>query len=238
MPNSWFQFKQFTIKQDKCAMKVGTDSILLGAWASFNEAKNILDIGTGTGILSLMLAQRCNANITGIDIDHESIQQAIENINNSSWKNRIHLCHSSLQEYTPSVEKFDMIISNPPFFQNSLKTPDEQRTNARHNHSLNPEDIIQFAKKWLSSKGHLSIIWPVEQGEEFIKNASDHQIYCNRVTKIKPNSIKPCHRLLLEFSFQNKSLEESELVIENGTRHNYTEEYKDLTKDYYLHFKY
>jgi len=238
MSNSWFHFKEFTINQDKCAMKVGTDSILLGAWANCHEANNVLDIGTGTGILSLMLAQRCKATITGIDIAQESIQQAIENINNSPWKNRIQLFHSSLREFTPAIEKFDMIISNPPFFQNSLKAPDQQRTYARHNETIHPDDIIIAAKKWLSQQGHISIIWPIEQGEEFIKTASENQLFCNRITKIKPHPGKPFHRLLLEFSFQNKSLEESELTLENGIRHHYTEEYKNLTKDFYIHFKY
>lgn len=238
MPNSWFRFKEFTIHQDKCAMKVGTDSILLGAWANCYNTKNILDIGTGTGILSLIMAQRCNAEITGIDINQESTLQAVENINNSPWKNRIRIVHSSIQNFNPPSEKFDLIISNPPFFQNSLKAPDKQRAGSRHNETLNPEDLIIAAKKLLTENGNLSVIWPVEQGQKFIEKILNVKLYCNRMTKVKPNPQKNTHRLLLEFSSHNNGLEESELIIENSTRHHYTEEYKKLTRDFYLHFKY
>lgn len=236
MPNSWFRFKQFTINQDKCAMKVGTDSILLGAWANIKNRKNILDIGTGTGILSLMAAQRCDAKIIGIEIDKYAVLQAKENINNSPWKNKINIIHTSLQDFNPPVEKFDMIISNPPFFQDSLKSPEKSRTHARHNETLKPGEIINFTLKHLSEKGLLAIIWPVEQGNKFIHMASEKNLFCQRITYVKPNPSKLPHRSVMELGLNNTNLLTNEIIIENGTRHHYTKEYKKLTEDYYLNF--
>ena len=238
MPNSWFQFKQFKVEQEKCAMKIGTDSILLGAWVNCYNYTNALDIGTGTGILALMTAQKCNAEINAIDIDEQSIIQAQENINNSNWNNRIKLFNTSLQEFNYPTEKFDFIILNPPFFQNSLKTPIESRTIARHTDTLNHLDILTFCKKQLSINGKLAIIYPIEQGNNFIKLLAENGLFCNRLCKVKPNPIKPPHRLLMEFSFQKQNTIESEITIETGVRHHYTDEYKELTKDFYMKFKY
>lgn len=219
-------------------MKVGTDSVLLGAWANCSNCKNVLDVGTGTGILSLMIAQRCNAYITGIEIDKDAFSQAKENIENSPWKERMHIVHSSLQEFISSIEKYDLVISNPPFFQDSLKAPEKPRTQARHNETLNPEEIINYTIKHLSVKGRLAIIWPVEQGEKFTELAFEKNLFCQRITFVKPNPTKPPHRLLMEFGWKNTKLLSNEITIETGTRHHYTEEYKNMTKDFYLHFKY
>ncbi|MBI5539893.1 MAG: methyltransferase [Bacteroidia bacterium] len=238
MPNNWFQFKQFKVEQDQCAMKIGTDSILLGAWANCLESRFALDIGTGTGILALMIAQKSIAEIIAIDIDEKTIIQAQENITNSSWNNRIKLLNTSLQEFKSPIEKYDFIISNPPFFQNSLKAPDESRTIARHSDKLSHEDIIGFCIKHLSDVGILAIIFPVEQGKYFLKLAIENQLFCKRLCEVKPNTSKQAHRLLMEFSLNKQSTEYSEIIIETGTRHHYTEEYKELTKDFYLHFKY
>lgn len=234
MPNSWFRFKMFTINQDKCAMKVGTDSILLGAWVNCENANNVLDVGTGTGVLALQIAQRSKAKITGIEIDLNSANQAKENIEISPWHDRIRIIHTSLQEFNSNGNKFDLIISNPPFFQNSLQAPDVSRTNARHNLSLNPDDFIVSTKLLLSDNGILALIWPLEEGERFILRANENNLYCHRKAYVKPNPVKKPHRILMEFVFNKCITQTEEIAIENGTRHQYTEEYKKLTKPFYL----
>jgi tRNA1Val (adenine37-N6)-methyltransferase len=235
MPNSWFRFKQFTINQEKCAMKVGTDSILLGAWTEFNNPISILDIGSGTGILSLMMAQKYpNANIFGIEIDENSVSQAKENIQNSTWGDRIHIIHSSIQEYSSPVNKFDLIISNPPFFQNSLKAPDLSRSAARHNDEMTQEDLIKGIVNNLSNSGRAFVIWPVKEGEKFIEIAEKSKLFVNRMTFVKPNPSKIPHRVLIELSYLKMNCIADEISIENGKRHKYTEEYKLLTLPFYL----
>ena len=238
MPNSWFQFKQVTIHQDKCAMKIGTDSILLGAWADTENTSSILDIGAGTGILSITLAQKTtNTNITGIEIDEDSVLQAQQNVINSPWSDRIKIIKCSLQEFKSVSGKFDLIISNPPFFQNSLNTPDINRTKARHNITLTQEELALATINNLSASGRLIVIWPIIEGEIFIELIKNMGLFVNKLTYVKPNADKPSHRLLIEFSFQNKNIKESEIVIEGNIRHQYTDEYKNLTKDFYLNFR-
>ena len=219
-------------------MKIGTDSILLGAWVNCFNSKNILDIGTGTGILALILAQKNNENIFAIDIDENAVNQARENVKNSPWSFKINIIHSSLQEFISPIEKFNFIITNPPFFINHLKSPQLSRTIARHAQTLTQKEIIDFCKNYLSNNGKLAIILPVVEGNEFIKIALEIGFYCIRKCFVKPNPTKKPHRLLLEFSFEKQITQESEIVIENGTRHHYTDEYKKLTEDFYLSFKY
>jgi len=238
MPNTSFRFKQFAIEQEKCAMKIGTDAILLGAWTNCSDSKTILDIGTGTGVLALMMAQKCKADIYAIDIEEQAIIQAKENIQNSPWKNRIHTFCTSLQNFKSPIKNFDLIITNPPFFQNSLLAPEKARTHARHNLTLTPEDIIDKAQKFLSENGKLCIIWPIEQGVSFIEMAKTKNLFCQRKLSAKPNPYKEFHRVLLEFGFEKTEQISEELIIETGIRHHYTDAYKELTKDFYLHFKY
>ena len=236
-PNNCFRFKQFTINQENCAMKIGTDSILLGAWANCYNNSYILDIGTGTGILALMLAQKNNKNIFAIDIDESAVNQAKENISNSPWSSEIKVFHSPLQEYKPQIENINYIITNPPYFSKSLKSPLENRTTARHTYSLTHKNIIEFCKNYLSVKGKFAIVLPVADGENFIKQSAKINLFCLRKCFVKPNPAKNPHRLLLEFSSSKQITQESEIVIENGTRHHYTDEYKKLTKEFYLDFR-
>jgi tRNA1Val (adenine37-N6)-methyltransferase len=238
MSQTFFNFKQFSINQDKCAMKVGTDSILLGAWANFSNSKKVLDIGTGTGILALMAAQKSNAEITAIEIDKIAAIQAHENISNSIFRNRINVINTSIQAFLESDLKFDHIISNPPFFQNSLTTNIPSRTQARHNLLLNPVEIINATINLITSNGKLSVIWPIESGIKFICQAKLQNLNCLRLTYIKPNNQKKPHRLLLEFGFESTNTIEDTIIIENNIRHHYTDEYKKLTEDFYLYFKY
>ncbi|MBI9055685.1 MAG: methyltransferase [Bacteroidales bacterium] len=237
MPNNYFKFKQFTVFQDKCAMKVGTDGVLLGAWANCNESIRVLDIGTGTGLISLMIAQRSNAQINALEIDAEACDQANQNILKSPWGSRINVIHRSIQEYTVESDlKYDLIVSNPPYFQNSLFAPDEKRTKARHNSDFEYEDLIKASLKFLNTNGVLSIILPYLEGTMFILQAAESGLFCIRQTNVLPNPGREPKRLLLEFMKIKKPLVEQELIIELNKRHQYSEAYKNLTKDFYLAF--
>src|ERR1035437_6240212 len=143
MANNYFSFKKFTIYQDKSAFKVGTDSVLLGACSDVSGVTNILDIGSGTGLISIMLAQRCDATITAIESDHDSFIQSCENVDLVDWRNRIKIVNTDLQNFDPDNEKFDLIVTNPPYFSDSLKNPDPRKSVARHNESLTSTEILE-----------------------------------------------------------------------------------------------
>lgn len=235
MPNPYFSFKQFTVYHDKCAMKVGIDGVLLGAWTNVENCDSMLDIGTGTGLIALMLAQRSLATVDAIDIDGDAILQAKENIENSPWKDRIHTQKNSLQELTKICSKqYDLIVSNPPYFVNSTKTPLENRTAARHTDSLSHEELIRHAKLLLKPTGRLCLILPVIEGFQCIEYASKTGLYCNKQVTVypKPNAI--AKRLLLEFSIFPTQKTSSELIIESEERHHYSPEFSILAKDFYL----
>jgi len=237
MPNNYFKFKKFTINQDKCAMKVGTDGVLLGAWVNCENANSVFDIGTGTGLIALMIAQRSKARIDAIEIDKVASEQAQENVMNSPWAEKINIEHKSLQDFLIHCDiKYDLIISNPPYFQNSLYAPDEKRTNARHNSNLEFEDIICGALKLLNDDGVLSVILPYLEGAMFILKAVESGLYCVRQTNVLSNPGKEPKRLLLEFMKIKKPLVEQEIIIELNKRHVYSDAYKNLTKDFYLAF--
>ena len=236
MSNTYFNFKQFRINQAKSAFKVGTDGVLLGACADISGVRTILDIGSGTGLISLMLAQRCNAEITAIEPDHESFLQTCENVNRSPWKERIMVKNTSFQNLEQSVGRFDMIVTNPPFFRDSLKNPDPRKSAARHNESLSNEEILQGALKFMEGNGNLQLILPYVEGNILIAEAHKYGFYCNRIIKIKPEPSAEIRRLILKFSRVQKKTSESFLTIEHGKRHEFTEEYVNLTKDFYLKF--
>ncbi len=237
MPNDYFKFKQFTIYQDKCAMKVGTDGVLLGSWADCENAKSILDIGTGTGLIALMLAQRSNAFIDAVEIDKEACTQAKENVAKSKWKDSIQILNLPFQEFCKSTNaKYDLIVSNPPYFQNSLFAPDKKRTDARHNSNLELEELLDGALELLTDNGALSVILPYLEGNFFILKASEKNLYCTRQTKVLPKPGREPKRLLLEFMKIKKPLVEQEIIIELNKRHEYSDAYKNLTKDFYLAF--
>lgn len=237
MSNDYFRFKQFVIHQGNAAMKVGTDSVLLGAWTNIAGCKNILDVGTGTGLIMLMLAQRSNANILGIEIDNSAFLQAGENISLTKWENRCKVVHISLQEFCKSSNyTFDLIVSNPPYFDNSLKSPSKERTLSRHTDSLSYDELFESSAELLSELGKLSIIVPSNKLAELIKIAGLNTLYVSRITKVIPVTGKSHKRVLLEFCKTEMTPSETQIVIENGKRHNYTEDYKLLTKDFYLNF--
>jgi len=240
MSQNTFAFKQFTIVQDKCAMKVGTDAVLLGAWVKTYGVRKALDIGTGTGVIALMLAQKSGAHIDAIDIDPEAVSEARDNVRNSPWKERVHVQNISLQDFSKITdEQYDLIVSNPPYFVDSLPSSEANRTAARHTVLLSFEDLIAGAKKLLNKEGKLYVILPVREGEQFIQLAASRGLHLRRITRVKSTPDKIEKRWMMQFGFQGKpQISDSVLVMEKDphVRHSYTDEYKELTKEYYLQF--
>ena len=238
MRNHSFQFKQFTIWQDKCAMKVGTDGILLGAWVNLTENAQILDIGTGTGLLALILAQRSQTSlhttIVAVEIDDEAYQQATDNIQKSPWGDRIQTYHSSIQNFAINCsQQYDLIISNPPFFENAYKASQASRTLARHSDSLLQTDILEIANQLLKPDGHLAVIYPTDLAHKFLSKAREFDLWCDRQVNIKPTPQGSIKRIALEFSKTQYLFRETSLTIEES-KHIYTEDYIALVKDFYL----
>lgn len=240
MSNTSFAFKQFTIQQEKCAMKVGTDAVLLGAWAKTYGVRHILDIGTGTGVIALMLAQRCGAQIDAIDIDEQTAKEAKQNVQNSPWHDRVHVQNISLQDFEKIQDgKYELIVSNPPYFNDTIPATEESRTKARHAIHLPFPDLIHAATKLLTKDGKFYVILPTKEGEQFREMAEAKGLHLRRLTRVKTTPEKPEKRLLMQFGFTAKpQVSESTLVIEkdNLNAQHYTGEYVELTKDYYLYF--
>ncbi len=237
MPNNYLQFKQFTVKQDLAAMKVGTDGVLLGAWAPAADASTILDVGTGTGLVALMLAQRnSNARITGIEIDEAAYKQATQNAADSPWSERIKIVFGAFQTMLQSTpNQFDLIVSNPPFFINSKIAQSPSRTVARHASELTHEELLIFAKKILTPTGKLSIILPYSGYKLFSDLAQKHGFNeTNRLT-VFPTPEKTPSRVLAVWGVGNeKGLILEEMILEINGRHKYSDAYINLTKPFYL----
>jgi tRNA1Val (adenine37-N6)-methyltransferase len=235
MANNYFSFKQFTIHQDKSAFKVGTDGVLLGACACITGVRRILDVGSGTGLVAIMLAQRCGAEIVAIEPDYDSFIQGRDNVNLCKWRNRIKVEHISLQDYNDK-EKFDLVVSNPPYFADSLKNPDPRKSSSRHNDSLTTIEILENVSRLLKDKGYLQLIMPYIEGNLFIAEAHEYGLYCNSILKIRPLPTSEIRRLILTFTRKQLTINERFLTIEHGRRYEFTEEYINLTKDFYLKF--
>lgn len=237
--NSYFQFKQFRIIQERSAMKVGMDGVLLGALVDPSEAKRILDIGTGTGLIALMMAQKNNsALIDAIEIDPEAFEEAKMNFQDSAWDDRIRIECCSFQEFAERTDrKYDLIVSNPPFFaQDGLKAPVQNRAQARHSDSLPFEVLISGAIKLLAENGRIALILPVESLPEIRNLAISNHLYLSRLCRIKPNPLKTNFRIMVELTRKECVTKEEHLMIEYEKHHDYTPEYKELTKDFYLKF--
>ena len=244
MPNDYFSFKQFTIHQDRCAMKVGTDGVLLGVLAPISVGNNdslpkILDIGTGTGLVAIMLAQRTGggAQISAVEIDSEAASQAQENADATKWNIKVY--NTSIQDFTKCTdEKFDLIVSNPPYFINSLKAPDKSRNTARHTDELSFEDLVGSAEKLLAEKGRFTVIIPFSSENEFIRIADAKNLFAESLVRVVPKVGKEAKRSVITFckvsEKNNCNTNVTELVIETETRHCYSEEFKRLTADFYL----
>ena len=219
-------------------MKVGTDGVLLGAWTDASKAERILDIGTGTGLIALVLAQKNNlAQIDAIEIDPEAFNEAVLNCQQSSWNDRIKPELCSFQEFLERTNlKYDLVVSNPPFFTNGVKAPVENRAHARHSDSLPLDFLISGAAGLLNENGRISLVLPIESLPEVEQLAILNQLFISRLCKVKPNPIKPEFRILIELTNSESAIQESELMIEFEKHHDYTPEYKELTKDFYLKF--
>lgn len=224
MANDYFRFKKFTIQQARCAMKVGTDGTLLGAWA--HGGKRVLDIGTGTGLIALMMAQRFpQVSVVGIDIDEDAVRQAQENIDASPFYHRISIIHSDVACFEGGV--FDAIVSNPPYFMDSLSSPDSQRTLARHTTSLNYRLLMEKAWQWLSDEGELSVVIPFDCKSRLEGEAVIAGFFKSRECAVKTTERKPPRRYLMAFRKHPVTCECGEGVIGS-------EWYNELTKDFYL----
>lgn len=235
MANPYFHFKDFTIYHDKCAMKVGTDAVILGAWATHINPKRILDIGSGTGIIALMMAQRFdNAKIEAIEIEENAVKQAQENINNSKWKDRISIYHNSLQEFKVN-QTYDLIVSNPPYFNNQHFAKGDERSLARHTNTLSFDDLLSQTANLLSDKGSFQLILPYKETIAFIQKARINNLIPVRHTKIAHCKGKSFKRSLLTFQKKEAPMVESELYIKDF-QSRFTDEYKALTAAFYLHF--
>ncbi len=235
MGNSYFKFKQFTVVQEKSAMKVGTDGVLLGSWADVRQRKNILDVGTGTGLIALMLAQRSNAQITAVELEEKAAEEAKLNVNASLWKDRVHVHCISFQHFLKHADRqFDLIVSNPPFFSNSAKANDLSRTMARHTDTLSYSELILGSSRLLNIEGCLAVILPLETSIGFEKLAIESGFSLQRKTLVKPKSGKDVNRVLLSFGKNTTTIVGDTITIydENGQ---WTESYKDLTRSFYLY---
>ncbi len=232
-----FQFKQFSVNQDRCAMKIGTDSVLLGAWSPIPEnVFSVLDVGAGTGIIALMIAQRSFAEqIDALEIDEDAYEQAVENFENSPWSDRLFCFHAGLDEFVEEPEdEYDLIISNPPFYSENYSSGDEKRDQARFNDAMPFEELIEAAALLLSENGIFSVIIPYKEEEKFIALAKECELFLMKITRVKGTPTTEIKRSLLAFSrFETEDFLVDELVIETS-RHIYTEEYIALTKDFYL----
>ena len=191
MSETFFHFKQFTIHQDKCGMKVGTDAVLLGSWVKVENENSILDIGSGTGVIALMLAQKCNINIDTIDINENAFQQSRENFLISPWFDRLNCKHISLQEFSNNHSgKYDLIVTNPPYFHHASKPPEESRLNARHGDLLTFDELLEGVKKLLSADGRFCVILPCKEGIEFLDKAQRIGLFCHHLLRIKTKADK------------------------------------------------
>ena len=231
-----FQFKQFSVAQDRCAMKVGTDAVLLGAWSALDHMPNtILDIGSGTGILALIMAQRSTAElIDALEIDADAYEQCVYNFETSDWGDRLFCYHASLDEFVGEIEDtYDLIISNPPFYTDHFKSRNEARNKARFEDALPFEELLTSVSKLLSVTGQLNVIIPFSEEINFISLAKNVDLYPIRILRVRGQEESPVKRSLISFTFQENKIKVSELTIEI-TRHHYTNDYINLTKDFYL----
>jgi len=233
---SIFKFKQFKINQDRCAMKIGTDAVLLGAWASIKHHPfSILDIGAGTGVLALMLAQRSSAEvIDALEIDDNAYEQCVDNFEHSVWADRLFCYHASLEEFVDEIDdQYDLIISNPPFYSEDFKTDNQQRDTARFQDAMPFEHLLADVSKLLSEAGEFSVIIPYQEEANFIGLAATFKLFPNRLTHVQGNPNSEIKRSLIRFTRTETMSEKTHLIIETG-RHQYTDDYVTLTKDFYL----
>jgi tRNA1Val (adenine37-N6)-methyltransferase len=230
-----FHFKQFSLSDDRTAMKVGTDAVLLGSWVAINQVNSILDVGTGSGILALMMAQRFLTWIDAVEIDAATAEEASQNFALSPWTDLLHIHAAPFQDFaTHENLSYDLIISNPPFFTNALKPPEQERCKARHDDLLPVDELLYGVNQLLSDSGKLAIIIPFESGNTWTKKASIFGLVPTRRATVIPRQGKPSSRLMLEFQRFPGSLIQDETILIRNLDGSYSDQYKKLTSDFYL----
>lgn len=237
MKEGFFYFKHFSVRQNQSAMKVGTDGVLIGAWTNiFPEYRRILDIGTGTGVIAIMMAQRTeDALITGVEIEPRAADEAFFNAAACQWRDRIKIVCSSIQEFKPEG-KFDLIISNPPYFNGSYKSEDIERMAARHAELLTGDDLLDSVARLLEPEGGtFSAIFPYDIGAVTIAKAAQRGLFCKRICNVHPKERRQTKRIMAEFTFNRTTTEIEDFTIMDD-KNNFTRQYKSLTKDFYLKF--
>lgn len=235
MPNTYFKFKQFVVKQEKCAMKVGTDGVLLGAWAELPETGKVLDLGTGTGLIALMVAQRCRADVVAVDISVDACEQAAENVAESPWSNRIKVINQDIKTMDETFQNsFDCIVSNPPYFQENVKCPTPLRNTARHTDELNFKQLSSSASLLLKNGGTLSVVLPAGAASEFIAEASAQRLSLTRQTWIHTKPGAQPKRVLMTFVKGRSVSSEIVHMTIHEADHSFSEAYQSLTADFYL----
>lgn len=236
MANDYFRFKQFTIRQDRCAMKVGTDGTLLGAWVGTDNCRHILDVGTGTGLIALMLAQRCpDALIDALDIDAEASRQAQENVDDSPFAGRIRIVHAAFSDYAQTTAlRYDLVVSNPPYFVRSLKNPDRQRRMARHADTLPLEELIEKGRGLLAPGGRIALVLPIGREEELCALACREGLHIIRQTAVVPVSGHAAKRILAELSASRPPSPERDTLVIEKSPGEYTGDFVALTRAFYL----
>jgi tRNA1Val (adenine37-N6)-methyltransferase len=235
MENPTFRFKQFNITDAKCGMKLGTDGVLLGAWTSVDDVHSIMDVGAGCGIISLMLAQRCDASILAVEIDKNASEDCQTNFSESPWASRLTVTNADFNGITSPVnsEGFDLIVSNPPFFNNGITAPSKSRAQARHEQTLTIESLIQGASKLLSANGRLALITPADRCDDIIFFAEINRLKLCRRCDVIPVINKMPKRILWEFSFRNQRpiMEQLVIRVEDNA---FSDKYVELMSDFYL----
>jgi tRNA1Val (adenine37-N6)-methyltransferase len=230
-----FHLKPFSLHHHHSTMKVGTDAMLLGTWAEDRTAQSILDIGTGCGIISLLLAARSNAQITAIDIDKDSIEEASENFKQSPFFERILALHADLNDFSKNTtQQFGLIVSNPPYFENNLKPKDEKRTKARHTDTLTYTQLCESVNALLTNEGKFFVVLPYDENRWFVKLAKKNSLFPKKLFVIFPREGMLPNRIIIEFSKKNEGKIESEKFTIRNTEDKFTQQYIDLLKDFYL----
>lgn len=228
-----FHFKKFSVKHDRCTHKVGTDGVLLGAWADTQNVNRVLEIGTGSGVIALMLAQRTlpDASIDAIDISIKDCEQATENINASPWPEKVRIIHEAVQTF--ESELYDLIVTNPPYFIDSTKPPAIERTRARHTETLSPHELLLHAKRLLAPYGKFCIVLPNVEAQSLLSLALNQGWYCTRLCEFRARINKPTERVLFQLQHHKQEMVKESLILYEHDEE-WTVAYKNLTSEFYL----